>query len=267
MPWALSIFVHNMILSLPGSAAEITYLSLHCHHQNQWFLPIKMGSDESHFNVSLINGKGQSTSQDSVHTPHYFRRERRAEADSNQCPSVHQPNALPLGQTGSHKSVGAVSNSVRTTNQAKHIIVFGISRGCTKDYRYNMLWWWWWIDASCPQMSAQWHIRDKLWPMPKHGSIEFFTSTEIRRLVRTDSPGRPPRLSHSSWTTLYDMLWLYWVVSIFLWLLVRQHITGATSSAGVESTVTSSSSSSFFFFFLTLFLFRPSLKLTEVTVT
>ena len=26
------------------------------------------------------------------------------------------------------------------------------------------------------------------------------TSTETRRLVRTDSPGRPPRLSHSSWT-------------------------------------------------------------------
>ena len=27
-----------------------------------------------------------------------------------------------------------------------------------------------------------------------------FTSTEARRLVRTESPGRPPRLSHSSWT-------------------------------------------------------------------
>ena len=27
-----------------------------------------------------------------------------------------------------------------------------------------------------------------------------FTSTETRRLVRTDSPGRPPRLSHSFWT-------------------------------------------------------------------
>ena len=27
-----------------------------------------------------------------------------------------------------------------------------------------------------------------------------FTSTETRRLVRTDSPGRPPRLSLSSWT-------------------------------------------------------------------
>ena len=27
-----------------------------------------------------------------------------------------------------------------------------------------------------------------------------FTSTKTRRLVGTDSPGRPPRLSHSSWT-------------------------------------------------------------------
>ena len=31
---------------------EIIYLSLHCHHQND--ICIKLGSDESHFNVSLI---------------------------------------------------------------------------------------------------------------------------------------------------------------------------------------------------------------------
>ena len=31
---------------------EIVYLSLHCHHQNDSC--VKMGSDESHFNVSLI---------------------------------------------------------------------------------------------------------------------------------------------------------------------------------------------------------------------
>ena len=31
---------------------EVIYLSLHCHHQNDPC--IKMGSDESHFNVSLI---------------------------------------------------------------------------------------------------------------------------------------------------------------------------------------------------------------------
>ena len=31
---------------------EIIYLSLHCHHQNDFC--IKVGSDESHVNVSLI---------------------------------------------------------------------------------------------------------------------------------------------------------------------------------------------------------------------
>ena len=31
-----------------------------------------------------------------------------------------------------------------------------------------------------------------------------FTSTETRMLVRTDSPGRPPRLSHSSWTMIFS---------------------------------------------------------------
>ena len=41
-------------------------------------------------------------SQDSVHKPQPFRRERKAEAESNRGPSAYQPNALPLGQTGSH---------------------------------------------------------------------------------------------------------------------------------------------------------------------
>ena len=36
---------------------EIIYLSLHCHHQNDSC--IKMGSDESYFNVSVGSG-GQS---------------------------------------------------------------------------------------------------------------------------------------------------------------------------------------------------------------
>ena len=36
---------------------EIIYLSLHCHHQNDFC--IKMGSDESHFNAS-VGSDGQS---------------------------------------------------------------------------------------------------------------------------------------------------------------------------------------------------------------
>ena len=54
-----------------------------------------MGSDESHFNVSLfVEGQSHKT----VSTDHNLWRERRAEADSNRGPSVYQPNALPLGQ-------------------------------------------------------------------------------------------------------------------------------------------------------------------------
>ena len=68
---------------------EIIYLSLHCHHQNDSC--IKMGSDESHFNVSLIvRDKVHKT----VSTDHNFCRERTAEANSNRGPSAYQPNTF-----------------------------------------------------------------------------------------------------------------------------------------------------------------------------
>ena len=35
-----------------GGEREIIYLSLHCHHQNDFC--VKVGSNESHVNVSLI---------------------------------------------------------------------------------------------------------------------------------------------------------------------------------------------------------------------
>ena len=40
-----------------GGKREIIYLSLHCHHQNDSC--IKMGSNDSHFNVS-VGSEGQS---------------------------------------------------------------------------------------------------------------------------------------------------------------------------------------------------------------
>ena len=43
---------------------------------------------------------------------------------------------------------------------------------------------------------VSWHIRDQCWSMVQYS----FKSTETRILIRMDSPGRPPRLSHSSWT-------------------------------------------------------------------
>ena len=39
-------------MEVGGGEREIIYLSLHCHHQN--YFCIKVGSNESHFNVSLI---------------------------------------------------------------------------------------------------------------------------------------------------------------------------------------------------------------------
>ena len=80
-----------------GGEKEIIYLSRHSQHQNDNC--IKMGSDESHFSVLVFNCGGQS--HKTVSTDHNVWKERRAEAESNRGPSAYQPNALPLGQTGS----------------------------------------------------------------------------------------------------------------------------------------------------------------------
>ena len=73
------------------------YLSLHCHHQKDFC--IKMGSDESHFNVS-VGSDGQSLK--TVSANHNLS-EAKGEPKrvSNRGPSAYQPNTLPLGQTGS----------------------------------------------------------------------------------------------------------------------------------------------------------------------
>ena len=54
---------------------EIIYLSLHCHHQNDSC--IKMGSDESHFNVS-VGSDGQVTRQCPQTTTFLKRKESRS---------------------------------------------------------------------------------------------------------------------------------------------------------------------------------------------
>ena len=48
--------------------------------------------------------------------------------------------------------------------------------------------------------------RDKLWPMRKRGSMLLYVHKKPIKLVRTDSPGRPPRLSHSSHTAPEQLL-------------------------------------------------------------
>ena len=55
-----------------GGEREIIYVSLHCRHQNDFC--IKMGSDESHFNVS-VGSDGQNHIQiQSLYTPSFTTR-------------------------------------------------------------------------------------------------------------------------------------------------------------------------------------------------
>ena len=61
--------------------------------------------------------------------------------------------------------------------------------------------------AECPLMSVD--ILGTSWDQCRSTVQYSFTSTETIRLVRTDSPGRPPRLLNSSWTMtacLYSQL-------------------------------------------------------------
>ena len=115
-----------------------------------------------------------------VSTDHNLWRERRAEADSSRGPSVHQPNALPLGHTGSleshqhwgetywsfYCSVGASTGGCGTylitaaRTQTKDGMRklpsndFGtLSPPCSLSWRQRRRrrwWWWWWWWWWCP---------------------------------------------------------------------------------------------------------------------
>ena len=67
-----------------GRGTEIIYLSLHCHHQNDTC--IKMGRDESHFNV-LAGSGGQSYK--TVSTNHNLSEEKGE-------PKRYRTEVLPL---------------------------------------------------------------------------------------------------------------------------------------------------------------------------
>ena len=49
--------------------------------------------------ISMFHNYCEGQIHKTVFTDNSFRRERRAEAESNRGPSAYQPNALPLGQT------------------------------------------------------------------------------------------------------------------------------------------------------------------------
>ena len=62
--------------------------------------------------ILLFHNYCEGQSRESVHRPQLLkrkenRRERRTEADSNRSRPAYQPNALPLGQTGSPSTCGA----------------------------------------------------------------------------------------------------------------------------------------------------------------
>ena len=82
-----------------GGCGEIIYLSLHCHHQNDSC--IKMGSDESHFNVSLIVRNKVTRQCPQATTFEERRKPKRIRTEVLLLTNL--TNALPLGQTGSHK--------------------------------------------------------------------------------------------------------------------------------------------------------------------
>ena len=73
---------------------EITYLSLHCYHQNDSC--IKMGSSESHFNV-----RDKVTRQCPQSITFLKRKESRIGIEPRPLFLAYQPKVLPLGQTGS----------------------------------------------------------------------------------------------------------------------------------------------------------------------
>ena len=69
-----------------GGEREIIYLSLHCHHQND--ICMKMGSDESHFNVSVGSAGQSHQTVSSVHNHNLF--EEKGE------PKRYRTEVLPL---------------------------------------------------------------------------------------------------------------------------------------------------------------------------
>ena len=81
-----------------GRKREIRIIRIHFHHQNDSC--IKIGSDVSLFKVSLT-GRDKVTRLCPQLNHNLFLKRETAEVESSRGPSASQPNALPLGHTGS----------------------------------------------------------------------------------------------------------------------------------------------------------------------
>ena len=95
--------------------------------------------------------------------------------------------------------------------------------------------WWWWNRASRPRMSVD--IFGTSWDQCVSMAQYCCTSTETRRLVRTESPRRPPRLSHSSWTLICPRFSMLLICPRFSMLLCNIENLGQIKSSGADDEV------------------------------
>ena len=178
--------------------------------------------------------------------------ERRAEADSNRGPSAYQPNALPLGQTGSPR---------RKRKRRALIGLVAPFRAPSINFRAGKRCWecgrsW---QPSLEEGRRNWASVWSLAPFVTHwkepeprehccrgqgGSCQH-TSTEATRLLGTGSPGRPSLLSHSLWALKHWhlLLHLYFHTASELWNIDIFFFISTFTQPLSSETLTSSSSS------------------------
>ena len=170
---------------------EIIYLSLHCHYQDDSC--IEMGSDESHFNVSLIV-RDKITRQRLQTTTFMKRKESRSAIQPRSlCLPVY--DALPLGQTDSNLKTVFIDSTVTHVQGTRSYNQGGTESelcGCVNALKRTSR------VLACTVVDS---TRGSLY------STDFLKVVDVevliyvhrnRRLIRDGSPGRPPRLSHSS---------------------------------------------------------------------
>ena len=114
---------------------KIIYLSLHCHHRN--YFCIKVGSDESHFNVSLTVREKVTRQCPQTTTSEEKREPKRIRTE---VPLLTSLNALPLGQTGLHKPliVGA-DDTIKGTSAFLRVpsLILVISHTVSVDVKHH----------------------------------------------------------------------------------------------------------------------------------
>ena len=92
-------------MKVAGDGGYIPSVIKHCHHQNDSC--IKIGSDQSHFNVSLIV---KAKSQDRVHRPQLLKRKESR--------SGHMMRAVVAAMVTSLKRAAAASTTLQTVLRA-----------------------------------------------------------------------------------------------------------------------------------------------------